>query len=206
MTQPLTCKNGKCMCQGRCVSLYRILKRVHGRIHSNRMHIGPPLLATKRMFTERIFPLSPISHSLTHVVLNSPPPKSELSLTVCSPPCSLSQFTEVWQALPVSLKYQWVMKSLKNGYTLLFFCRLLSFNGVLMSTVWERNASVLWEEIQNILAKCAVEAVPLKERESGFYSRYFLVPNKDGGLRPILDQMPLNHALSKRWFKMITLR
>ncbi len=98
------------------------------------------------------------------------------------------------------------MKSLKNGYTLLFFRRLLSFNGVLMSTVWERNASVLWEEIQNILAKRAVEAVPLKECESGFYSRYFLVPKKDGGLRPILDQMPLNHALSKRWFKMITLR
>ncbi len=40
----------------------------------------------------------------------------------------------------------------------------------------------------------------------GFYSRYFLVPKKNGGLRPILDLRPLNRALSKRSFKMITLR
>ncbi len=29
--------------------------------------------------------------------------------------------------------------------------------------------------------------VPPLDRESGFYSRYFVVPKKDGGLRPILD-------------------
>ncbi len=28
---------------------------------------------------------------------------------------------------------------------------------------------------------------PPHERESGFYSRYFIVPKKDGGLRPIID-------------------
>ncbi len=32
-----------------------------------------------------------------------------------------------------------------------------------------------------------IEVVPPSERESGFYSRYFVVPKKDGGLRPILD-------------------
>ncbi len=98
------------------------------------------------------------------------------------------------------------MKSIKNGYKLQFFHRPPHFNGVLMSTVWERNASVLREEIHNILAKRAVDTVPLADRESGFYSRYFLVPKKDGGLRPILDLRPLNRALLKRSFKMITLR
>ncbi len=123
---------------------------------------------------------------------------------VCSPPRPLSQFTEAWQALPgVS---EWVMKSIKNGYTLQFFRRPPRFNGVLMSTVRERNASVLREEIHNLLAKRAVEAVSLTDRESGFYSRYFLVPKKDGGLRPILNLRPLNRALSKPSFKMITLR
>ncbi len=29
--------------------------------------------------------------------------------------------------------------------------------------------------------------VPPHERESEFYSRYFIVPKKDGRLRPILD-------------------
>ncbi len=42
--------------------------------------------------------------------------------------------------------------------------------------------------------------------ESGFYSRYFLVPKKDGGLRPILDLSCLNHALMRRPFRMITLK
>ncbi len=72
---------------------------------------------------------------------------------------------------------EWVMKSIKNGYMLQFFCRLPRFNGVLMSTVREPNASFLREEIHNLLAKCAVETVPLTDRESGFYSRYFLVSN-----------------------------
>ncbi len=122
----------------------------------------------------------------------------------CSPPPPLSQFTEGWQALPgVS---EWVMKSIKNGYTLQFFRRPPRFNSVLMSTLREWNVSVLREEIHNLLSKRAVEAVPLTDRESGFYSRYFLVPKKDGGLRPILDQRPLNRALSKHSFKMIMLK
>ncbi len=48
--------------------------------------------------------------------------------------------------------------------------------------------------------------VPPALSESGFYSRYFLVPKKDGGLRPILDLRCLNHALMRRPFRMITLK
>ncbi len=99
-----------------------------------------------------------------------------------------------------------VGNEINKFYILQFFRRPPRFNGVLMSTVRERNASVLREEIHNLLAKWAVEAVPLTDHESGFYSRYFLVPKKDGGLRPILDLRQLNRALSKRSFKMITLR
>ncbi len=48
--------------------------------------------------------------------------------------------------------------------------------------------------------------VPPALSESGFYSRYFLVPKKDGALRPILDLRHLNHALMRRPFRMITLK
>ncbi|KAL0146452.1 hypothetical protein M9458_058244, partial [Cirrhinus mrigala] len=57
-----------------------------------------------------------------------------------------------------------------------------------------------------LLAKQAIEVVPPENMECGLYSRYFLVPKKDGGLRPILDLRPLNRALAKREFKMITVK
>ncbi len=156
-------------------------------------------------------PLSPITHSHTCVVLNSPPPNGELPLTVASQRRvtphgvqSASPAVTVHRSVAGTAGVsEWVMKSIKNGYTLQFFRRPPRFNS---STVRERNASVLREEIHNLLAKRAIEAVPLTDRESGFYSRYFLVPKKNGGLRPILDLRPLNRALSKRSFKMITLR
>ncbi len=44
------------------------------------------------------------------------------------------------------------------------------------------------------------------QSESGFYSCYFLIPKKDGGLRPIIDLRLLNYALMKRSFRMITLK
>ncbi len=53
--------------------------------------------------------------------------------------------------------------------------------------------------VHTLLAK--VKTVPLVNSESGFYSRYFLVPKKDGGLRPILDLRRL-----RRPFRMLTLK
>ncbi|KAK3521655.1 hypothetical protein QTP70_014700 [Hemibagrus guttatus] len=46
----------------------------------------------------------------------------------------------------------------------------------------------------------------LPDRDSGFYSRYFVVPKRDGGLRPVLDLRALNSALMKFKFKMLTMK
>ncbi len=48
--------------------------------------------------------------------------------------------------------------------------------------------------------------VPPLDRESGFYSRYFVVPKKDGGLRPILDLWLLNRSVSRLKFRMLTVK
>ncbi len=56
------------------------------------------------------------------------------------------------------------------------------------------------------LEKGAIEYVPHSNREIGFYRRYFIVPKKDGGLRPILDLRVLNISVMKLKFKMLTLR
>ncbi len=54
--------------------------------------------------------------------------------------------------------------------------------------------------------KDAIEPVPPAEMKSGFYSPYFIVPKKGGGLRPILDLRVLNRALHKLPFRMLTQR
>ncbi len=48
--------------------------------------------------------------------------------------------------------------------------------------------------------------VPLLDRESGFYSRYFIVPKKDGELHPILDLRLLNRSVMRLKFKMLTVK
>ncbi len=57
----------------------------------------------------------------------------------------------------------------------------------------------------SLLPKGAIEMVSPAQSKSGFYIRYFLIPKKDGGLRPIFDFRHLNRALMKRPFKIITL-
>ncbi len=62
------------------------------------------------------------------------------------------------------------------------------------------------QEIRALLEKGAIEYVPHSNRETGFYSRYFIVPKKDGGLRPMLDLRVLNESVMQLKFKMLTLR
>ncbi len=65
------------------------------------------------------------------------------------------------------------------------------------------DAPVLRAEIAVLLEKDAIEPVPPADMRSGFYSPYFIVPKKGGGLRPILDLRILNRALHKLLFKML---
>ncbi len=65
------------------------------------------------------------------------------------------------------------------------------------------DAPILRAEIAVLLEKDAIEPVPPADMRSGFYSPYFIVPKKGGGLRPILDLRILNRALHKLLFKML---
>ncbi len=149
-----------------------------------------------------------IKHKHSQKESNFPLP----SLTSALPPCSrplefiqpLATRAEAWQAIPgVS---EWVMGIIKRGYSLQFARRPPRFSGVVSTSVQGENARVLRSEVMTLLEKGAIEMVPPALSESGFYSRYFLVPKKDGGLRPILDLRRLNHALMRRPFRMITLK
>ncbi len=79
-------------------------------------------------------------------------------------------------------------------------------HGVLSTEVAPQQVLAREQEIKALLEKEAIEYVPHSNRETGFYSRYFIVPKKDGGLRPILDLRVLNVSVLKLKFKMLTLR
>jgi hypothetical protein len=52
---------------------------------------------------------------------------------------------------------------------------------------------------KKLLGKGAIELVPPGQEGQGFYSTFFIVPKKDGGLRPILNLKPLNVHLSTKF-------
>ena len=71
-----------------------------------------------------------------------------------------------------------------------------SFSGFHPTTVKDPvQANILAEEVATLLQKGAITRVSTSVQQAGFYSIYFLVPKKDGGLRPILDLRRLNAHL-----------
>ncbi|KAI2657129.1 Transposon Ty3-G Gag-Pol polyprotein [Labeo rohita] len=92
----------------------------------------------------------------------------------------------------------------EQGYHIQFSAPLPPFNGVFPTVVSPEQGLVMEQEVDTLLRKEAIEVVPPQDRESWFYSQYFIVPKKDGGLRPILDLRLLNRSVMRLKFKMLT--
>ena len=61
---------------------------------------------------------------------------------------------------------------------------------------------LLAKEVAKLLTKGAVTEVPLERRPLCFYSSLFLVPKKDGGMRPVINLRGLNTCIPptiSRW-------
>ena len=114
----------------------------------------------------------------------------------------LSDRLEKWSSIEPS---SWVLKTISRGYRLQFARPPPRFVGIIHSQAQGESARVLREEIFSLLNKGAVVVVPRALCQSGFYSRYFLVPKRGGnGIRPILDLRALNGFLRKYKFRMLT--
>lgn len=147
--------------------------------------------------SDQLFPASMLQGAVS--VTRDVHPEASLERLV-----PLVEFLAEWEMLPnVS---QWVLNIIKNGYAIQFRTRPPRFRGVLPTVVGPEQALVLEQEVKTLLLKGAIERVPPPSRELGYYSRYFIVPKKDGGLRPILDLRVLNHTVGKLKFKMLTLK
>ena len=82
------------------------------------------------------------------------------------------------------------------------------YSGIRNTKVKKSKATIISREIDNRLAKDAIEKLPMSDIHQGFYSTLFLVPKKNGQTRPVINLRPLNQFLSKnisRWtpFKML---
>src|SRR4029434_8939827 len=97
-------------------------------------------------------------------------------------------------------------RSITKEYVLQFARPPPPFSGVIQSVVQQGKSHFLREEIVSLLKKEAISIVPPEKEASGFYSRYFLVPKKDGNYRPILDLRVLNKALLPLRLRMLTPR
>ena len=106
-----------------------------------------------------------------------------------------------------SVSDPWVLSTVRTGYKIQFRRRPPPFTGVHMTTVKDPvQAQVLAAEVATLLQKEAIVRVDASEQHAGFYSKYFLVSKKDGGLRPILDLRHLNKFLKVLPFRMLTTR
>lgn len=100
----------------------------------------------------------------------------------------------------------WVLTTIRRGY-LQFSHVPPPFRGVVHTLVKDPRANnSLAQELKTLLQKQAIRILPPSDMVGGFYSKYFLVPKRDDGLRPILDLRQVNLYLSRRRFKMLTLR
>ena len=68
------------------------------------------------------------------------------------------------------------------------------------------RSDILSNEVEDLLRKGVVKPVPLDQERKGFYSSYFLVPERDGGHRPILNLKFFNFIVCKTSFKVETLK
>lgn len=65
--------------------------------------------------------------------------------------------------------------------------------------------AVLLQKLCRLIELGVIEEVSYQHAGKGFYSRYFVVPKKSGGLCPFLDRRKLKHFIKKIKFRMIIL-
>ncbi len=130
------------------------------------------------------------------------PPRCLTAGTPVVPLVPLVRSLRAWLALPSPSR--WLIRTIRLGYAIQFARRPPKFRGIHFTSVKAVDTHVLRAEIVVLLAKDAIEPVPPADMRSGFYSPYFIVPKKSGGLRPILDLRVLNRSLHKLPFKMLT--
>lgn len=106
----------------------------------------------------------------------------------------LCQFLDEWRDITGILR--WVLDITEHGYSLQFRYRPPPFKWR-SSIIDTASKCPSFETGSSQPARKRSDRVPLSQLESRFYSHYFVVPNRNWGLHPILDLRPINRVLHK---------
>ena len=119
--------------------------------------------------------------------MNTPPVGGRLALHV-----------KEWEKLS---SHQWVIQTVR-GYKIPFIATPPYMPPPTQRPTTQEQVYIIEQEIANLLQKRAIEPT---SSETGFHSRIFAVPKKDGGWRPVLDLSNLNQYVMNIHFKMESL-
>ncbi|XP_041427028.1 uncharacterized protein LOC121396278 [Xenopus laevis] len=115
----------------------------------------------------------------------------------------LCRFADSWKNLTQDA---WVHKVVSQGYHLEFAS--LPPRRFFMSRYPQghQKAQALHDAISKLIRSEVIIPFPTEERFRGYYSNLFVVPKKDGSVRPILDLKELYTFIRPRRFKLESLR
>lgn len=113
----------------------------------------------------------------------------------------LTHFLTEWKSVTSD---KWVLELIQDGYKLEFIQKP-PFRGIKATVVPISQRDSIAKEIESLLSKNAIERVQKTNAMKGFYSTLFLVPKKNGEMRPVINLRPLNRYLVKKHFKMDTM-
>ena len=153
---------------------------------------------------------TPLNKTIVHI--KCVPLKEKLNLTIrsklgwevmtpgvpISPAGRVKLFTHNWEKITQD---QWVLQSIQGvmiEFTTTPYQVIAPPKPVWTEEEWE----LLAKEVDSLLEKGAITELPMKEARSGFYSNMFLVPKKDGKVRPVINLKKLNQFVATHHFKM----
>ena len=115
---------------------------------------------------------------------------------------ALTPFYERWKRLRGVPP--WVLRTIEHGHEIRFSGIPPPPTGVIATEILaEDKAQVLLTEISEMLSKNAIRVVERGAEGMGYYSPYFVIPKKTGGMRPILNLKQFNKWVRREEFHML---
>jgi hypothetical protein len=101
----------------------------------------------------------------------------------------LPQFIEQWKNITSDPA---VLLEIVTGINIPFRC--VPFQSPpQVKKILPESVPFLEQEVQNLLGKGSIWSIcEVPFTKDGFYSRLFIIPQKDGNMRPVIDLSPLN--------------